>query len=483
MPLTDALLRELAVVVGAEHARSGPAALVAYSYDATFQQRLPDVVVSPATTEAVAAVLRIAHRDGVAVIARGAGTSLAGGTIPVDGGIVLNLARMNRVIEIDAANSCAVVEAGSVTADFQQAVEERGLFYPPDPASLRQSTLGGNVACNAGGPRCLKYGVTKDYVLGMTAVLADGRVLRLGGRLHKNVTGYQLMQLIVGSEGTLAVVTELVLRLLPLPRVRRAAAAFFPRLDDASRAVAAIGAGGYLPATLELMDGVCINVVEDHAALGLPRDAEAMLIIEADGNDEGPVTAELEAIASACRDHGASEVRLAASEAEREALWAARRSINSALARIRPSRLGEDIVVPRAQVPEMVRRVRAISDDAGLPIAVFGHAGDGNLHPNILFDRTRQGEMERVERAAAAILRAALALGGTLSGEHGIGTLKKAFLEEDLGPDAVDVMRAIKAALDPKGILNPHKVFPDAPGAAQSGFLLALPTLEGHTPG
>ncbi|HWO94590.1 MAG TPA: FAD-linked oxidase C-terminal domain-containing protein, partial [Dehalococcoidia bacterium] len=265
--------------------------------------------------------------------------------------------------------------------------------------------------------------------------------------------------------------------------VRRTAVAFFATLDDATRTVAAIGHAGYLPVTLELMDSVCINVVEDHAALGLRRDAEALLILETDGSHDAVTLEELEAIAEVCRQNGSLEVRLATSNAEREAIWAARRSINSALARVRPSRLGEDIVVPRANVPDLVRRIRSISDETGLPIAVFGHAGDGNMHPNILFDRSREGELARVEAAAAGIFRAALALGGTLSGEHGIGTLKKAFLEEDLGPEAVDVMRSIKQALDPNGILNPHKVFPDAPGEARSGFLTALPTLEGHVPG
>ena len=483
MPLPELLIREIAAIVGPEHARTGTAARIAYSYDATFQQYPPDIVVSPATTEEVTAVVRVANREGIAVIARGAGTSLAGGTIPVDGGLVLNLARMNRIIEIDVANSCAVVEAGCVTANLQRTAEQAGLFYPPDPASLEQATLGGNVACNAGGPRCLKYGVTKDYVLGMTAILADGRVLRLGGKLLKNVTGYQLMQLIVGSEGTLAVVTELVLRLRPLPRVRRTAAAFFPSINDASESVAAIGAAGYLPVAVEFLDDVCMRVVDEHAHLGLPADAGAMLILETDGNDDAAVAAELEAVAEVCRRHGATEVRVARSEADREALWAARRATNSALARLRPNRIGEDVVVPRTEVPAMVRRLHAISVETGLPIAVFGHAGDGNLHPNILFDRQREGEMERVEAAAAAIFRAALALGGTLSGEHGIGTLKKAFLEEDLGADTVAVMRAIKDALDPKGILNPHKLFPDGPSPAPADFLATLPTLEGKLPG
>jgi glycolate oxidase len=481
--LSDALVNELRGIVGPEQVHAAPAELIAYSLDGTFAQQPPDVALTPASTDEVAAIMRFAAREGLSVVPRGAGTSLAGGAIPIGGGILLSLARMNRILEIDAANTVAVVQPGVVTATLQQAVEKIGLFYPPDPASLNQSTLGGNVACNAGGPRCLKYGVTKDYVLGLTVVLADGRVLKTGGKLVKNVTGYQLTQLFVGSEGTLGTITEIILRLIPLPRCRSTAAAYFDTLDNASQAVAAIIGGGILPATLEMMDNTTINVVEDYLALGLPRAAEAMLILEQDGNDEAAALHEVERMAEVCRTHGAISVAVAASAAERDNLWRARRAVSGALGRVKPNKLGEDIAVPRSQVPEMVRSIRAISERVGLPIAVFGHAGDGNLHPNMLFDRRVPGEIERVEDAAASIFRAALSLGGTLSGEHGIGSLKREFLEEDLGDTAVELMRRIKQVFDPKGMLSPHKVFPESGGSARSDFLRALPTLDGLTPG
>ena len=362
-------------------------------------------------------------------------------------------------------------------------VESEGLFYPPDPSSLAQCTLGGNVACCAGGPRCLKYGVTKDYVLGLTVVLANGEVLEWGGKLFKNVTGYNLAQLFIGSEGTLGVVTRIILRLLPLPKVRSTAVAFFPRLDDAAASVVGVMAEGILPATLEIMDQATISVVEQYLHLGLPTDVEALLLLEQDGNDGGAVEREVAAMAEVCRKHGASEVRVAKDAAERNDLWRARRSISGALGRYRPSKLGEDIVVPRGQVPAMVRRIKEIGQEYGLAIPVFGHAGDGNLHPNILFDMRVPGELERVQGAAAAIFRAALSLGGTLTGEHGVGSLKKEFLEEAVGPVSLQIMRDIKSALDPKGLLNPGKMFPTPGGSALESFLTALPTLEGLTPG
>jgi len=476
--LNDRILRELRAIVGDDYVRAGPAQLIAYSYDATFQQAPPDAVVLPRTTEQVAAVLRLANRDGIPLIPRGAGTSLAGGTIPLTGGIVLSLTRMNDIKEIDVGNTCAVVEPGVVTATFQAAVEKVGLFYPPDPASLNQSTLGGNVACNAGGPRCLKYGVTRDYVLGLTVALADGRVLRLGGKTIKNVSGYQLIQLFTASEGTLGVITQITLRLVPLPRHRSTAVAIFPKLDDAGDAVTAVLGSGVLPVTLELMDKLAINCVEDYLHMGLPRDAEALLLIEQGGNSQMAVQQEIETVAAACKETGASDVRVATSPEEREALWRARRAVSAAIGRRAPNKIGEDVVVPRSQVPEMVRRVRRIGEEHGFETPIFGHAGDGNLHPNFLFDRRKPGEMERLERAAAAVFRAALDLGGTLSGEHGIGTLKREFMEDALGADTLGVMRAIKQALDPKGILNPGKKFPTGTTGDHSGFLTALPTLD-----
>jgi glycolate oxidase len=480
--LADAVRAELREIVGATYVHDGPAQRIAYSYDGTFQQQEPDLAVSPRTTEEVARILALAHAHGIPVVPRGASSGLAGGTIPLEGGIILNLARMNRILEVSPADGVAIVEPGVITARLQAEVERVGLFYPPDPASLSQSSLGGNVSTNAGGPRCLKYGATKDYVRGLTVVLADGRVLRPGGRVLKQSTGYQLTQLFVGSEGTLGVVTEIILRLVPLPRERSTAQAIFPALEQAVEAVTAILTAGLLPTSLEVMDATTIGLVEDHLAIGLPRGADAVLILEADGNDPAAVQAEVERMGAVARACGATEVRVAADAAARAALWEARRAISPALGRARPNKLGEDIVVPRSQIVAMVRRVRAISQEVGLPIPVFGHAGDGNLHPNILFDRRLPGEMERVERAATAIFRAAIELGGTLSGEHGVGSLKREFMNDALGEEAVWVMRAIKQALDPKGILNPGKLFPTRAGSLD-GWLAALPTLEGVTPG
>jgi glycolate oxidase len=472
------ILAQLRAVVGPEGVQSEPAELVAYSYDATFQQRLPDAIVHPASTEQVSAILKLASLHGLPVVPRGSGTSLAGGTVPFAGGIVLNLAQMNRILEVDPATTTATVQAGVINAQLQHAAEPLGLFYPPDPASLAQCTLGGNIACNAGGPRCLKYGVTKDYVLGLTVVLMDGRVLRLGGKLLKNATGYQLIQLFIGSEGTLGVVTEIILRLLPLPRARATAAAVFPTLDAASRAVTSVLSSGLLPATMELMDGVTLNAVEDFAHVGLPREAGAMLIIEQDGHDQASVGQEVEEIAAICRAQGALQVDVATEAVGRARLWAARRAASGALGQLRPNKLGEDIVVPRNQIPEMVRRIGEIAGQFGLVIAVFGHAGDGNLHPNILFDRRQPGELERVEQAAEAIFRAALALGGTLSGEHGVGSLKREFLRDALGDAPVDLMLAVKRLFDPQGLLNPGKLFPTRSGPDHTGFLTSLPTLD-----
>ena len=481
--LTEPILNELRAIVGRENVHTGPAERIAYSYDATFPQHPPDVAVTPASTAEVSAVMKVAHRAGIPVISRGAGTSLAGGVIPLTGGIILALTRMSRIIEIDHVNTCAVVEAGVVNGELQARVESEGLFYPPDPSSLAQSTLGGNVSCCAGGPRCLKYGVTKDYVQGLTIVLADGRVIEWGGKLMKNVTGYNLAGLFIGSEGTLGTITQMVLRLLPLPKHRSTAAAFFPKLTDATSAVVGIVGQGILPATLEIMDNLTINVVEEYVHMGLLTDVEALLILEQDGNDSAAVAREVEVMAEVCRSHGASEVRLAQNEAERNELWRARRVISGALGRYRPNKLGEDIVVPRSQIPAMVARVKDIGVKYGLAIPVFGHAGDGNLHPNILFDNRNPGELERVQMAAAEIFRAALEFGGTLTGEHGIGTLKREFLEEAVGADALGIMREIKGILDPKGILNPGKMFPTPGTDSLENFLTALPTLEGLTPG
>jgi glycolate oxidase len=433
---------------------------IAYSYDGTFAQSLPDVVALPESTDEVAAVVRVAAEQRVPLVPRGMGSGLAAASVPFGGGIALSLTRVNRILELDEENRTVRVEAGVVTGDLQDEVEKHGLFYPPDPSSNRHSTIGGNIACDAGGPRCLKYGVTGDYVLGLTVVLPDGRVLVTGGKPIKNVVGYDLTALFVGSEGTLGVIAEALLRLVAKPQFVRTALVEFPSLDDASCTVNGILATGIVPATLELMDETAIACIEEAMHLGLPLDVEAMLIIEADGADEGTVLREIEAAERICREQGARQVSVAGDEQERAALWKARRSVSPSLARKAPNKLGEDITVPRSAIPEAIRRIKGVSTRHGLPIVVFGHAGDGNLHPNILFDRRDPAQWAKVEAMAAEIFDVALELGGTLSGEHGVGVLKRPYVERALGPVSIDVQRRIKQALDPLNIMNPGKVLP-----------------------
>ncbi|MGQ9598283.1 MAG: FAD-binding oxidoreductase [Anaerolineae bacterium] len=455
-----ALITELKEALGPENVLDTLEDRICHSFDGTFAEELPDVVVLPTTTEAVSRVLQIAYREEVPVVPQGMGSGLAAGSVPFGGGIALSLTRMNRILEIDRENMTATAEAGVITAAFAEQVESVGLFYPPDPGSIKHSTLGGNVACNAGGPRCLKYGVTADYVMGLTIVLADGRVLRVGGKAIKNVTGYELLQLFVGSEGTLGVITEVLVKLIPKPRYVRTALAIFPRLDDASRAVNRVLMAGVIPATLELMDETAIACIEEAMHLGLPLNKEAFLLLEADGNDEVSVLREMDMIVGVCRQSGASEVRMAGDEQERAELWRARRSLLPSLARRAPNQLLEDVSVPRSEIPRMVQRVKEIGRGYNLPMVVFGHAGDGNLHPTILFDRRETAQWVRVQQAVRDTFAAAVEMGGTLSGEHGIGTLKRDFMELALGTNSVQIQRQIKRALDPKNILNPGKMLP-----------------------
>ena len=466
--IDEKTIKELRSIVGKKYVLTLPEDLVAYSYDGTFAERRPDVVVRPDTTEQVSEVMKIAWQKEVPVVPRGMASGLAAASIPLTGGIVLDTCRMNRIVEIDEVNFTATAQAGVITQTLADAVAKKGLFYPPDPSSIKQSTLGGNAACNAGGPRCLKYGVTSDYVMGLTVVLADGRVLKAGGKAIKNVTGYNLPQLFVGSEGTLGVIVELVLKLIPLPKVVRTAKVIFPKLADACMCVNNILSAGITPATIELLDETAIASIEEAMHVGLPLDVEAILIIEADGMDEESVVKEIDHIADICRAGGARDVDVARTEDDRAALWSARRSISPSLARQAPNKLGEDISVPRSAIPDAVAAIKEISRKYDIPIAVFGHAGDGNLHPNILFDKRDPVQVEKMRKAAADIFHTSVRLGGTLSGEHGVGSLKLAFLEHDIGPVFIDVMSSIKKALDAKNILNPGKVVPGwAPGGEE----------------
>jgi glycolate dehydrogenase FAD-linked subunit len=455
------IIAQLAEITGKDGVLSSPEDLAVYSYDGTFVEHLPEVVLLPRTTDQVCRVVQLAASERIPVVTRGMGSGLAAASVPLQGGIVLSLTRMNRILEIDEVNTTAHVEAGIVTADLQAAVEKVGLFYPPDPSSNKHSTIGGNIACNAGGPRCLKYGVTGDYVLGLTIVLADGRILRTGGKLIKDVVGYDLKALFTGSEGTLGIITEALLRLVAKPKFARTALVDFPELNDASRSVNVILTAGITPATLELMDETALACIEEAYHLGLPLDVEASLLVETDGADEDTVVREIDAIAGICCGCGARRVRVAKDETERASLWKARRSVSPALARKAPNKLGEDITVPRGAIPEAIRQLKAVSAKYGLPIVIFGHAGDGNLHPNILFDKHNPDDWNKVEQMAAEEFEIALRLGGTLSGEHGVGALKRPYIGSALGAVSVDVQKKIKAALDPLNILNPGKIFPD----------------------
>lgn len=453
------LIEKLEQAVGKAYVLRTAEDLAVYGYDGTFAEGKPDVVVLPGSTEEVSKVVKIAAETRAPVIARGMGSGLAAATVPFSGGIVLCINRMNKIHEIDTENATVLVDAGVVTADLQAAVEKLDLFYPPDPSSIRHSTIGGNIACNAGGPRCLKYGVTGDYVMGLTVVLADGQILKTGGKPIKDVTGYDLNALFTGSEGTLGIITEALLRLTARPRFARTALAEFNSMMDASRTVNNIIRAGITPASLELMDQTAIVCIEEAMHLGLNTGVGASIILETDGSDEATVQREIEACARICKESGASSVNLAKNETERAGLWKARRSMSPSLARKAPNKLGEDITVPRSAIPAVVNRLREISSQYGLPIVIFGHAGDGNLHPNILFDKRDPDQWARVEKMVAEVFHASLDLGGTLSGEHGVGVLKRPYLEKALGPVSIAVQRGIKQTLDPLNILNPGKIF------------------------
>jgi glycolate oxidase len=456
------ILSDLRRAVGGDAARlsDAPEDLAAYAYDGTWADAAPAVVVHPDSAEQTAAVLRVAHERRIPIVPRGSGTGLAGGSLPVPGSICLNLARMNRIIEISKDDGLAVAQPGVITQELQQAVESLGMFYPPDPASSYQCTIGGNVATNAGGPRCLKYGVTGDYVLGLRVCLPGGALMRLGGRTIKNVTEYNLAQLFVGSEGTLGVMTEITLRLIPKPAAERTALAAFPRLSDACAAVGAMLEAGIVPLFTELMDRSTIRAVEEFRSFGLPTGVEALLLVGVDGDPE-LVARQIEATADILRRAGACDVRYARSAEEAETLGEARRSVSPAIARLAPHKLGEDVTVPRSRIPEMVERLSAIAQENELQLVVYGHIGDGNLHPTLLCDRRDGVVMKRVEKAAGQMLEAALALGGSLSGEHGVGVFKRDHVRLACDPEALRLMAAVKTIFDPNGIMNPGKKLPE----------------------
>ena len=453
-----ALRADLERIVGAEHVRDDAGALLTFATDATPLERgRPDVVVFPATTAEVAAIIRIANERRIPVIPRGSGTNLSAGTVPHRGGIVLVLTRMNRLKEVDAGDLVAVCEPGVRTIELAQAAAARGMLFPPDPGSHTTATIGGNVAECSGGLRALKYGVTRDYVLGVEAVLGSGEVIRSGGRLVKDVAGYDLRRLLCGSEGTLAVMTELTLRLMPAPEETGTGMAYFDDLAGAARAVSNILRDGVLPVTLEFLDRVCIDAVEGYANIGLDRDAGALLIFGQDG-DEASIERDMRRMAEACEAEGATAVTIAASEEEAAGVLAARRAVLPALSRLEPLTILEDATVPRSRIAEMVERIQEIARRHGLTIGTFGHAGDGNLHPTVVLDPADEAAVERAHEAFAEIFAEAIAMDGTITGEHGVGLVKLRHLERQLGAEHLALLRRIKAAFDPNGILNPGKL-------------------------
>jgi glycolate oxidase len=455
---SDALRQRLERVVGPANVRGDAGALVTYSRDATPLHRgAPDLVVFPESTEEVAAVLRIADEARTPVIPRGAGTNLSGGTIALSGGIVLALTRMNRLLEIGVGDLVAVCQPGVRTVELAEAAAAKGLLFPPDPGSHTTSTLGGNVAECSGGLRALKYGVMRDYVLGVEAVLPTGEVIRNGGRLVKDVAGYDLRRLLCGSEGTLAVISELTLRLVPAPESSGTGMAYFADLGDAARTVSRVLASGVLPVTLEFLDEVCIGAVEDYAQIGLDRSAGALLIFGQDGDRHG-IDRDLERIARACRAEGASEVRIASSPEEAEELLQARRAVLPSLSRLERLTMLEDATVPRSRIAEMVAHIQSVARRYDLKIGTFGHAGDGNLHPTAVLDPDDEDAVHRAEQAFAEIFAKAIELHGSITGEHGIGIVKLPFLERQLGSEQLALLRRIKAAFDPHAILNPGKL-------------------------
>ncbi len=458
MMISQFLYDSLLKIVGKENLFTAEEDRVTYSYDAAVLDPVkPSAAVMPRTGEELGRIVQLCGEHKVPITVRGAGTNLSGGVIPVDSGIVVLTGKLNAILEINEADMYAVVQPGVVTATLAAEVEKRGLFYPPDPGSQAVSTLGGNVAENAGGLRGLKYGVTKDYVMGLSFFDAKGEYIKTGSKTVKCATGYNLTGLMVGSEGTLGVIEQIVLKLIPYPKSRKSMVAVFPTMDQASRTVAGIIAARIVPATLEILDNFTIRAVEAFSKAGLPVDAAALLLIEVDGHP-GQVEDDGAQIEMLCKTMGADRISVAETDAQRDKIWAARRSALSALAKLKPTLVLEDATVPRSRIPDMVKALEKIAKKYQIEIGTFGHAGDGNLHPTILTDKRNKKEWERVEAAIEEIFDEALAMGGTLSGEHGTGLAKAPFLEKEYGRSSILFSHRLRKAMDPDGILNPGKI-------------------------
>jgi glycolate oxidase len=463
MPTAASVVSRLQGMVGAENVLTSKEDLIPYSFDGTAAlHQMPGAVVFARSKDDVVSILRLANAEGLPVVTRGSGTGLSGGSLPSPDCLVLCLVKMDRILEVDAANLTLTTEPGVTTVAIADAAAKVGLFYPPDPGSMKISTIGGNVAENSGGLRGLKYGITRNYVMGLEVVLPDGEVLWTGNKCVKDVAGYSLRDLFIGSEGTLGVITRVLLKLLPKPAAKKTLVATFDQMDRAAQTVSDIIAAKIIPCTLEFLDRTTVRCVEDFAKVGLPVDCEAVLLMETDGHPAA-VAEEAEQMEALARRNGAMEVRVAKDEAEANRLAAARRSAFSALARVAPTTILEDATVPRSELARMIRFVDQVARKYELRIGTFGHMGDGNLHPTFLTDERNHAEMERVHRAFREIFDEAIRLGGTITGEHGIGVAKKEFLPGFAGESSMRVMRELRRVLDPKGILNPGKMFDATP--------------------
>ncbi|MGM0366441.1 MAG: FAD-binding oxidoreductase [Actinomycetota bacterium] len=453
-------IQKLKEIVGRDSVVTEVEDRITFSYDSTRLEYLPDAVVQAKNAQQISEILKFANQENIPVTPRGAATGLSGGCLAVNGGILLVTVHMNRILDINPVDLLIDVEAGAITEEVDKSVSGYGLFYPPDPGSMKSSTIGGNIAENAGGLRGLKYGVTGDYVNGMEVVLPTGEIVQLGNRTVKGVTGYNLKNLMVGSEGTLGIVTRATLGLLPKPPARASLLALFSDLSHASQTVADIVSEGVITSTMEIVDNVTINAIEDYLKVGLDRSIGAMLLIEVDGQ-QGAVDIEAEIVKKVAFKNNAISCELATSAEERDSLWTARRAALSSLARVKPSTILEDATVPRSRMVELVEAVNEIGKKYNIMIGTFGHAGDGNLHPTLLTDLRIPEEEEKVEKAIGEIFEVTVRLGGTLSGEHGIGISKAKYLNLEIGPEVFELMKKVKKTFDPNNILNPGKMYFD----------------------
>jgi len=457
--IPERAFKVLSSILGPEHLTTRAEDLVTFGTDATKLRFMPDAVAFPGTAEEISRIFRLANQERFPVIPRGAGSGKSGGALPVEGGLILAMDRFNRILEIDQHNLIARAECGVITAAFQEAVEKRHLFYPPDPASIHISTLGGNVAECAGGLRAVKYGVTRDYVLGLTAVLPTGEIIRTGVETIKGVVGYDLTRLLIGSEGTLAVVTEIIVRLIPKPAYRKTMMAFFKTATATVETVSEIIRSRIVPTALEFMDRTCLTCVDEDVGLAVPKGTGALLLIEVDG-DKALATKEAKRVEEICTRRGALEFRSASRLKDSEKLWEARRNVSQSVYKLRPDKISEDIVVPRSRMAEFIGFLEDTAKTYDLPMAAYGHAGDGNIHVNILFDEKIPGHTEKAQAAVKEIFTKVIDMKGTLSGEHGVGVTKAPFIEMEISRPVLELMVRLKKAFDPNGILNPGKIFP-----------------------